>query len=58
MRRVLELVRGLRRDENGATLVEYTMLLAIITLAVITTFGLVGRWVNSTWTNFYNQLNP
>ena len=58
MKKALELVRGLRRDEDGATLVEYTMLLAIIVLAVITTFGLVGAWVNNTWTNFYNQLNP
>ena len=58
MKKVFELVRGLRRDEEGATLVEYTILLSIIVVAVIATIGLVGTWVNTTWHNFYGQLNP
>jgi pilus assembly protein Flp/PilA len=56
MKKVVELVRGLRRDEDGASLVEYTMLLAIIVLAVITTLGNVGNWVNNTWSNFWTAL--
>ena len=56
MKKVMELVRGLRRDEDGATLVEYTMLLAIVVLAVITTLAAVGGWVNNTWTNFNTAL--
>src|SRR5262245_14723533 len=56
MKKVVELVCGLRRDEDGASLVEYTMLLAIIVLAVITTLGGVGRWVNNTWSGFFTAL--
>jgi len=40
-----------------ASLVEYTMLLAIIVLAVIGTLGSVGRWVNNTWSGFFTALN-
>jgi Flp pilus assembly pilin Flp len=35
MKKALELIRGLHSDEDGASLVEYTMLLAIIVLAVM-----------------------
>ena len=59
MKKVLGLVRGLRRDEDGATLVEYTILLGIIVIAVIATIGSVGTWVNNKWTTFNTQLkNP
>src|SRR5262245_10634653 len=52
MKNALELVRGLRRDEDGATLVEYTILLGIIVVAVIATITAVGTWVNNQWTTF------
>jgi pilus assembly protein Flp/PilA len=55
MKKALELIRGLHSDEDGASLVEYTMLLAII--AVIGTLGSVGRWVNNTWSGFFTALN-
>jgi Flp pilus assembly pilin Flp len=57
MKKALELIRGLRSDEDGASLVEYTMLLAIIVPAVIGTLGSVGRWVNNTWSGFFTALN-
>jgi pilus assembly protein Flp/PilA len=57
MKKALELIRGLHSDEDGASLVEYTMLLAIIVLAVIGTLGSVGRWVNNTWSGFFTALN-
>src|SRR5262249_15704019 len=59
MKNALELVRGLRRDEDGATLVEYTILLGIIVVAVIATITAVGTWVNNQWTTFNTQIqNP
>jgi len=38
------------KDEDGAALIEYTVLLGIILVAVIATIGLVGTWINSKWT--------
>jgi pilus assembly protein Flp/PilA len=52
MSQLVSLLNKLRRDEDGATLVEYTMLLFIIVLAVITTLSKVGNWVNTTWSHF------
>jgi pilus assembly protein Flp/PilA len=53
---MIRLFDKIRKDEEGATLVEYTMLLAIIVVAVITTLGKVGNWVNAKWTAFCTSL--
>jgi pilus assembly protein Flp/PilA len=50
MKKALELVRGLRRDEEGAALIEYTVLLGIMLVAVIATIVLVGQWITGRWT--------
>jgi pilus assembly protein Flp/PilA len=50
MRGMLELFRKLGRDEEGAALIEYTVLLGILLIAVIATIGLVGTWINGQWT--------
>jgi pilus assembly protein Flp/PilA len=51
MRRLMTLVRQLKSDEDGATLIEYTVLLAIILVAVIAIIAAVGTWVNTQWAN-------
>jgi pilus assembly protein Flp/PilA len=38
------------KDESGAAMVEYTILLGIITVAVIATIILVGAWISGQWT--------
>jgi pilus assembly protein Flp/PilA len=43
------LVKRLVKDERGAALVEYTVLLGIMLVAVISTIVLVGGWVNTKW---------
>jgi pilus assembly protein Flp/PilA len=45
----MNMLKRLVRDEEGASLVEYTILLGIITVAVIVTVGLVGDWVSGQW---------
>jgi pilus assembly protein Flp/PilA len=50
MKKALELIRGLRQDEEGAALVEYTVLLGIMLVAVITSIIFVGGWVTNKWT--------
>jgi pilus assembly protein Flp/PilA len=50
------LVRRLGRDEEGAALIEYTVLLGILVVAVIATIVAVGVWVNGKWTALQTQL--
>ena len=53
---VLELVKKLGKDEEGAALVEYTVLLGIMLVAVISTIVLVGGWVNTKWASLWSAL--
>lgn len=42
-------VKSFARDERGASLLEYTILLGIISALAITTVTSVGGWVVTTW---------
>ena len=44
-------------DRKGAALIEYTVLLGILVVAVIATITAVGGWVNGKWTALNAQLN-
>lgn len=46
--------RKLLRDRDGVTMIEYSILLAIITAAVIVTIGLIGTKVSTAWTAINN----
>jgi pilus assembly protein Flp/PilA len=48
--KTLELMKRLAEDEDGAALLEYTVLLGILLVAVIATITLVGGWINGRWT--------
>jgi len=50
MSKAWNLLRRLGNDEEGAALIEYTVLLGILLIAVIVTIGLVGTWINGKWT--------
>ena len=47
MRSLVKLMRQLKSDENGAALIEYTVLLAILLVAVIVVITGVGGWINN-----------
>ena len=49
MSKVLAFIETFRKDEDGAALVEYTVLLGILLVAVIATIIQVGNWVNIKW---------
>jgi len=53
---VLFKLRSLRQDENGQTLTEYGLLLALIALAVIGTLVLLGPRLNSIFETILNNL--
>lgn len=44
------------KDDEGAALVEYTVLLGILLIAVIATIITVGGWVAGKWTTVSSTL--
>jgi len=57
MRKPLKLIEKLAHDEQGAALVEYTVLLGIMLVAVVATIGLVVGWVSTKWTALWTVLS-
>ena len=57
MRTLGTLLKAFREDESGAAMVEYTILLGIITVAVIVTIVSVGGWVNTKWTALWAAIS-
>lgn len=51
-----KLIAKFVRDESGAAMVEYTVLLGIITVAVIGSVIVVGTWVGGQWTALTGDL--
>jgi pilus assembly protein Flp/PilA len=49
MRKFLELARSFRDEEDGAAMIEYSVLIGIITVATIGFIILVGTWVTGQW---------
>ncbi len=45
-----------RNDEDGAALIEYTVLLGVLLVAVITIIAGVGGWVSTKWTALNTSL--
>jgi len=44
------------RDERGASLLEYTILLALITAGAVTSVTSVGTWVSGRWSALMTAL--
>jgi pilus assembly protein Flp/PilA len=57
MSRARDLIRRFGQDEEGASLIEYTVLLGILLVAVIATIGAVGTWINGKWHTLQQQLS-
>jgi pilus assembly protein Flp/PilA len=56
MSKCVEFLKQLGRDEEGTALVEYTILLGLIAVAVIATAITVGAWVSGQWSTLCNAL--
>ena len=56
MTKVLNLAKRLITDEEGAALLEYTVLLGIMLVAVIAAIVSVGGWVSGKWTTLNTTL--
>jgi pilus assembly protein Flp/PilA len=57
MRQVKGLLQRIGKDEDGASLVEYTVLLGVMLVAAVSTISLVGNWVNAKWTALWTALS-
>jgi pilus assembly protein Flp/PilA len=51
-------IKALLRDERGASMVEYSILIGIITAAAIATIVLVGGKVTAAWTTLNTAWTP
>jgi pilus assembly protein Flp/PilA len=51
-------LHSFKKDVSGAALVEYSLLIGLITVAVVATIVLVGTWVNTQWVNLNAAITP
>src|ERR1700722_3300620 len=58
MSKAVKVFNQFLKDEDGAALIEYTVLLGILLIAVIATIGLVGTWVSKQWLALGKGLAP
>lgn len=49
--------RELRKDTSGAEIVEYAVMIGLLTAAAIATIILVGNWIKVEWSNLCNNLS-
>jgi pilus assembly protein Flp/PilA len=56
MRSIVKLIKQLKSDEDGAPLIEYTVLLAILLVAVIAIIAAIGTWINGQWASLNNAI--
>ncbi len=50
MKNAMSVLNSFKNDEDGAALIEYTVLIGILLVGVVATIGLVGTWVSGKWT--------
>jgi pilus assembly protein Flp/PilA len=56
--RVFANLRSLRDREEGQAMIEYSVLIAIITAGVIVTIGVIGGYVGDAFTAVQNAMAP
>jgi pilus assembly protein Flp/PilA len=50
------LVKSFAREERGATMIEYAILIGLVTAAIVATIGLVSGNINDIFTNINTTL--
>ncbi|RAK60811.1 Flp family type IVb pilin [Phenylobacterium hankyongense] len=53
---VAQLKARLAEDRSGAALVEYSVLIGLITVAAVATIKLVGAWIANQWTSLQTAI--
>ena len=57
MKKLMTMARQFRDDENGAAMVEYSVLIGIITAAAIALIIAVGAFVTGAWSTLCSALS-
>jgi pilus assembly protein Flp/PilA len=50
------LVKSFAREERGATMIEYAILVGLVTAAIVATIGLMSGQINAIFTNIVGTL--
>jgi pilus assembly protein Flp/PilA len=50
MTRVWGFLARMRKDEKGASLIEYSILIGLISAVAVGAIAIMGTWVQSQWT--------
>jgi pilus assembly protein Flp/PilA len=53
---LLNALKEFKKDEDGAALIEYTVLLGILLIAVIAIITFVGGWISGQWSALSHAL--
>ena len=56
VKRAFRLFARLRKDDSGATLIEYTVLLSFLSVAVVFLVISVGDWASDKWSSLNSSL--
>jgi len=56
MTNVISTYRQLRDDEDGASFIEYTVLLGVILAVTIGVVSAVGNWASGVWVSLNDQV--
>ena len=56
MKKLQDLMAKLRRDEKGATVIEYALIAALISVAAIVAFQTLGTKVGNTMNNVTSKM--
>jgi len=57
MKKLQRLVAKMRRDEKGATVIEYALIAALVSIAAIVAFQAVGTKVSTTMKKVSSELS-
>lgn len=53
---MFSLIRRFKSDESGAAMLEYTILIGVITVAAIAAIVFAGEWVSTKWSALQTTL--
>ena len=45
-------------DQRGASLIDYTLLVGVISLTILGAVIAIGSWASGIWVNFLSNLGP
>ena len=57
MKRLGVVFARLRKEDNGATMIEYSILIGIITVLAIVSITTMGEWVASQWVQLIAEVS-